>query len=1623
EFDWAAAVAEIDDACNRSVLAATLQEDTFPNGVPNSPYRTLKLNKNEVGKKLIKAVRQSTLDRFIEVSEKHSEGHQTDHPSSSTDCGNNDILYSTGGIKSDIDPVAAQTWIYPVNVPLRDYQFSIVKTALFSNTIVSLPTGLGKTLIAAVVMYNYYRWFPAGKIVFTAPSRPLVLQQIEACHNIVGIPQEWTIDMTGQMNPAQRSDCWQSKRVFFVTPQVLERDIQSGSCLVKQLVCLVVDEAHRAMGNYAYCVVVREIMAVPVQLRILALTATPGSKQATIQTVIDNLQISTLEYRNENDPDVRHYTHNKNIELITVAMDKVSINISNLLVEVITPVVQKLCSLGVFYSKDVSKLTPFEFLTARDKFRQSPPAFLAQTQYGEVESYFGVTITLYHIYKLLFSHGIGPAHEMLRQKLQQGSFARVMGRNETLWQAKAFMQQSIRHGAPNPKILKMKEIIIDHFQSKDLGNSRVIIFTNFRESVKDIMESLAMLGDAVKAMDFIGQSSGKASKGQSQKVQQAVLQKFRAGGYNTIVATSIGEEGLDIMEVDLVICFDANVSPLRMIQRMGRTGRKPSEGSELQGYLKKQAKGKALGKHMDNGGINSFSFHSSPRMVPHSYQPKVQFIEMSIEKFVPRGRKSRADATSTGPGADELSESEMNLLGKYFGSSTEGLWKPSIIAFPHYQLFPSRVYNVKHSFRSTEMLIDASQFLQEHKTPLMASNNFLPNNKVGTSSMERLEHVSDDTNKSELEGKRADITGPLDMIPEQFHFHPCSPAEPSEKVVTDSQGVLQEIDTSAGQFCEGEGSLGKHKSISSELPMHTTSVTGMRDKNSQGMFCEENDSSCHFYQGEELLSIQKSLSSEVLNTEFVSIQDKETMPNVSSFSKTSLHRCLFNTGFVSVSPDGRVIISSPPTLPLLNEILGCDPFVSGINSAEPLSRRAVSPPMKMGSPELIEIGINPICSTSKKASSELFKIASPSKDIMVIDSPKQINVSADSNLVNMIDSLEQVKISMTTSCQKKNNIYSGGPPETPPHSSKLFGIPEEVVLATPDSRYAKFPCDFKESILPPVYNACASDIDFSPYLTNLVERGVVPESPILAFSKDGHATTKYLHQTICNSVNEKSKSPAVGIVASSWEDPITYLREKGIIDCAINTVREVCKTPEGNKFAAHASPEILKSSKIKLKGLSRNVLHDNAEQLNFECLSISKSSAMRGHSTPLVNHKSNSCSEDWCQSSADAKAVEKPRKFKRLCKYKEHGAAQVSKPTSELHPKRNKKLDITNGGICRNSKYPKGKCNSEISVRAFIDEEADVSSDERVSTDEDDEIDSNEEASESDSFIDDRLELTAAPPTQAEGGQFDMMAVYRRSLFTQSQAEDLHRLARVYSGKEISDHSEMNASPDTYGGSHAIAVDNSSLPRLMQDTGFKTFSSSLAFQNAVEESLIADLDTSLSEKENSNIARKRKFSLQRVNPTEELKVLQNQVSSSVVRNLTEDFGMPTKQNEASEPIDRTCDDDLFEGLDLDALEVEAAKMARSRSDMNPGADKSCWSNPDTLDVGCSMKTGSFLKEATNIKEIKTTSVQLFDKHDCINNRGNMNDDSSTKVLKGKKVETANDNDMVFFCSPSFDLGI
>jgi Fanconi anemia group M protein len=231
-----------------------------------------------------------------------------------------------------LDSEAAKTWIYPTNYPVREYQLSITSEAMFRNTLVVLPTGLGKTLIASVVMFNYYRWFPQGLVVFMAPTKPLVQQQVEACFKVMGIPEHETALMDGSMSPSKRSQVWADARVVFCTPQVMDNDISKSRVPSERLTCIVVDEAHKATGSFAYVNVVQQLAALRRSrgdsrdtasgFRVLALSATPGSDTRKIQEVVTNLEIEHIECRFEDDVDVVGHTFDKLVESVAVAAPK-----------------------------------------------------------------------------------------------------------------------------------------------------------------------------------------------------------------------------------------------------------------------------------------------------------------------------------------------------------------------------------------------------------------------------------------------------------------------------------------------------------------------------------------------------------------------------------------------------------------------------------------------------------------------------------------------------------------------------------------------------------------------------------------------------------------------------------------------------------------------------------------------------------------------------------------------------------------------------------------------------------------------------------------------------------------------------------------------------------------------------------------------------------------------------------------------------------------------------------------------------------------------------------------------------------------------------------------------------
>ena len=119
-------------------------------------------------------------------------------------------------------------------------------------------------------------------------------------------------------------------------------------------------------------------------------------------------------------------------------------------------------------------------------------------------------------------------------------------------------------GKEHPKVEKTIEIIKNE-------NGKIIIFTQFRDTAsmisKKINETLNL-----KSKIFVGQAKKKFS-GLSQKEQKKLLDEFSEGKINVLCATCIGEEGIDIPEVNTVIFYEPVASAIRTIQRTGRTAR------------------------------------------------------------------------------------------------------------------------------------------------------------------------------------------------------------------------------------------------------------------------------------------------------------------------------------------------------------------------------------------------------------------------------------------------------------------------------------------------------------------------------------------------------------------------------------------------------------------------------------------------------------------------------------------------------------------------------------------------------------------------------------------------------------------------------------------------------------------------------------------------------------------------------------------------------------------------------------------------------------------------------------------------------------------------------------------
>ncbi|KAJ8613824.1 hypothetical protein CTAYLR_004911 [Chrysophaeum taylorii] len=475
-----------------------------------------------------------------------------------------------------IDTSRCGTWVYPSNYPAREYQVAMVKAALLRNTLVCLPTGLGKTLIAAVLMYNYYRWFPEGQIIFMAPTRPLVAQQVEACHKVVGIPESETAEVSGSTASEVRRGIWARKRVFYATPQTVSNDLESGVLDPRRIVLLVVDEAHKALKKYAYCVAVRLVARVQCHFRVLALSATPGATTASVQDVVDNLRIARVEVRTEEDSDVAPYTHARLVEKVVCEQTDDLSALGKRLCDLAKPALSRLERVGALRSSDAAQLTAFSLLKARE--HGGKPG----VNYGDLV----VGHKIVGAHDALKNYGAPGALKKLdamasearetRARLDRGDPTvatgdRAVARFAESPEFRAAGEALSRGTTEHPKTAKLRLLLLEHFgRAAETGaSSRAMVFTGTRSSVDEIVAALdATRNPLLRCLRFVGQG------GMNQREQKSAVASFLSDEFNVLVATCVAEEGLDIGSVDLCVFYDQIGSPVRLVQRMGRTGRK-----------------------------------------------------------------------------------------------------------------------------------------------------------------------------------------------------------------------------------------------------------------------------------------------------------------------------------------------------------------------------------------------------------------------------------------------------------------------------------------------------------------------------------------------------------------------------------------------------------------------------------------------------------------------------------------------------------------------------------------------------------------------------------------------------------------------------------------------------------------------------------------------------------------------------------------------------------------------------------------------------------------------------------------------------------------------------------------
>ena len=484
-----------------------------------------------------------------------------------------------------------RTLIRKRSIEFRSYQNNISESVRnkHKNTLVILPTALGKTVIAILVCAEFLYNYKSKRVLVMAPTKPLVAQHMSSFFSVLNIPEEGIAVVTGKNLAPTRMAIWNRKeiRLVFATPEVVKNDLAENRLSLSEFSLLVFDEAHRAVKDYAYTSIARYYVQQSSHPVILAMTASPGSEKSRMEEVSNNLYIEQIEYRNEEDGDVKPYINPIDVTWKWFTIPQEYKYISSTLRVMLEDKLQFLIERGLLRKKHSQWIFKSDLISLGEELQYRLELTMEELR-GPLYAalmHQASALTLMYCAELIESQGSPSLKAFLERVENDGGKAHQSLLNDNRIKEIQTLLNSLKIEHPKTtylvELLKQRYCIFqnDNFtfkKSTDLINERpkALVFTHYRDTARKVVEILTENG--IKAARFVGQAKRELDIGMSQEEQSAVLESFRNGEFDVLVATSIAEEGLDITEVDLVVFYEPIPSEIRYIQRRGRTGRKSS---------------------------------------------------------------------------------------------------------------------------------------------------------------------------------------------------------------------------------------------------------------------------------------------------------------------------------------------------------------------------------------------------------------------------------------------------------------------------------------------------------------------------------------------------------------------------------------------------------------------------------------------------------------------------------------------------------------------------------------------------------------------------------------------------------------------------------------------------------------------------------------------------------------------------------------------------------------------------------------------------------------------------------------------------------------------------------------